>query len=367
MKRLVRLKESELYSIIKRIINEESTKYPEELIRRIVKSYDGRLLKDFRKEQSALYRYIIEKGEDYYKDLLKNMVKSSTRRSEQELEDEAKKYETKNDFKKNSPRHWNAAINKGPWKVDPVTGKEYNTLEFYNKITAHMKPMGSLKSRLVYVHEFRNENGEPVAAYVGLTYNSEIRYQQHVLGKGPTGTKYKDTPVTIFIRENPDLKHEYKELTGYLDESEAVNKEREWEQKYREDGWLLLNKMATGGLGGGGLRVTNDELKRTVDTAAEEGLTISQFQKKYASHSRLIYNRGLDKPPYNYLDGLSRVHSKRKTTDEVYAEAITYNSYDEMRLGNPRLYDKVSKRGLVPKVKEFYKQKQLDTSSSDSE
>jgi predicted GIY-YIG superfamily endonuclease len=328
-------------------------KYTDDVIKQITKKYKGKLIADFINDHPSLYRIIGGKGIDYFNDVTKDMVRKTKTWTDKEIEDEAKKYNNIKDFTEKSPKAYGAAKNRGPFVIDPKTGKERNTMKFYRKVTAHMTPLGSLYKRLIYVHEFRYRNGKPAAAYVGLTYNSDKRYKQHVSGIDHN-LKQKDTPVTTFMRENPTLKHTYKLLTDYLDKNEAVIQERYWEDKYKEDGWLILSIKRAGSLGGN-LKIKNEDIKDFLDLCYNKGYTLTQMRHKFPNQINMIYARGLHLPPYNYLEKFDLSRSKTFTDQSAFDAAMQNKTYSDF-VKNKKMYDVIYKRGLLDKVKkEFLK------------
>lgn len=338
------------------IISELNKKYTDEIIRNIVKNYDGKPISDFLHDYPSLYTTIQNRGKEYFDDVTKNMIRKIKNWTDDEIEQEAKKYKYVKDFSEKSPKAYGAAKNRGPFVINPETGKEMNTMAFYKKVTSHMVPLGNLRNRIIYVHEFRNEKGDKVAAYVGLTYNSKLRYGQHITGVGMTGIS-RDTPVTKFIRDNPKLTHTYKELTDYLDETEAVKQERYFEEKYKEDGWLILNIKRAGSLGGGGLRIKNSDLKDFVDMCFEKGMGLKEMRDKHPNQVNLIYARRLHLPPYNYFEKFERENAPRYTDEMALQKAMTYKGTSDIRINDSKLYYILHKRKLFDKVRAAFGEK----------
>ena len=136
--------------------------------------------------------------------------------------DEAKKYSDKKSFLKNSHGAYESARLHG----------------WLDKICEHMIPIGSKYKRLIYSFEFPDKS-----VYVGLTYNSEKRYYNHIIN-----TKTYSTVRNYMIETN--LTPEYRLLTDYVDVGLAIKLEDEYLKKYKNDGWAILNKIKTGGIGG---------------------------------------------------------------------------------------------------------------------
>ena len=88
--------------------------------------------------------------------------------------------------------------------TDSAKDNRKNTYEFFKEITKGIEPTGSYSAKMVYVYEFRDENNNKVAAYVGLTDKEEVRHKEHMTGVTREGKDIK-TAVTKFIEENPNL------------------------------------------------------------------------------------------------------------------------------------------------------------------
>jgi hypothetical protein len=134
---------------------------------------------------------------------------------------EALKYNTKVDFKKNSSKAYSAAHQHG-WIDD---------------ITSHMIPLGHLYKRMVYVYEFPDKN-----VYIGLTLNKGKRDQAH------KDINKITSPVAQHILDT-NLTPEYKIISDYIGAQEAQDLENCTIEKYKQDGWFILNSYKGGSLG----------------------------------------------------------------------------------------------------------------------
>lgn len=98
-------------------------------------------------------------------------------------------------------------------------------------------------SRVIYVCEFPQTG----RAYVGLTCDPKRRRMEH----GQI-SEIKSSAVAKYKWEN-GLDFTFRILTDFMPEEEAQKAEEEWERKYREAGWEVLNIAPTGSLGGSGV------------------------------------------------------------------------------------------------------------------
>lgn len=99
----------------------------------------------------------------------------------------------------------------------------------------HMIRIGSLYERLIYSFEFPDKS-----VYVGLTFNPKRRKQKHLVDVESQVYKY-----IKLTNQNP----EFVILTDYLIYTDASIKEGLFVDVYRNNGWKILNKIKTGGLG----------------------------------------------------------------------------------------------------------------------
>jgi hypothetical protein len=132
---------------------------------------------------------------------------------------EALKYKTRKEFVENAKSAYTSAY-KNDWIKD---------------ICSHMEYHGTRFIRCVYVYEFVDNY-----VYVGLTYNTKRRDKEHK--NGLKSAVYKHIKETGLI---PNF------IPGdYIPVEEAQKLEGETVQKYKLNGWCILNKAKTGNLGG---------------------------------------------------------------------------------------------------------------------
>ena len=106
---------------------------------------------------------------------------------------------------------------------------------FYEECCAHMGTRGN-KQRIIYAYEFENAH----AAYIGLTFKMEVRNKRH----------HKEGAVYDFAQLHSIDIPSPKVLTDFMDQEEASIQEGVWLQKYKDNGWIILNRFKTGSLGG---------------------------------------------------------------------------------------------------------------------
>lgn len=132
---------------------------------------------------------------------------------------EALKHKTKTSFEKKS---------KGAYMASKRNG-------WYKDITEHMEYLPGISKRMIYCFEFSNNY-----VYVGLTCNLNRRISQHL----------NDEKSSVFKHiKKTGSKYVLKKLTEYVLTSEAKENEEYFLQKYLNEGWSVLNKAKTGGVG----------------------------------------------------------------------------------------------------------------------
>lgn len=179
---------------------------------------------------------------------------------------EAIKYNTKSDFNNDNQRAYYAA-SRNNWLHDICshmisfywtkeechalalkyeTKKEYETNsrdsymsayrhKWLDEICSHMKKMGNKMFRCIYVYEFSDNS-----AYVGLTYNLQKRNVSRKLQNNDAVTKHINrTNLTPIL----------KQLTEYISMDDASILENEFIEKYKNNGWNVLNGIKGGGIG----------------------------------------------------------------------------------------------------------------------
>ncbi len=223
--------------------------------------------------------------------------------SKEECEIEALKYKSRNDFIKSSRKSYRAA-NKNGW-LDEITShmtspyklkywtkdkcreealkykqrRQFilNSKVAYNKankngwldeICDHMKTSGNKYKRCIYAVEFEDNT-----VYIGLTYNIDRRFYQHM--NDTTSTVFKYKKLTGFL---PVVK----QISDYIDVDLASKLEGFKKDEYIKNGWVVINISKCGGVGGKFIKWTKEICKNE----ALKYKTRNQFK----INSFLIYN-----------------------------------------------------------------------------
>jgi predicted GIY-YIG superfamily endonuclease len=162
-----------------------------------------------------------------------------------------------------------------------------------NDICSHMNQLND-NYRCIYVYEFSDNS-----AYIGLTYDLNDRHYRHMSNYNNNGSVYKHIKKTSII---PELK----QLTDYLEIEEAKLKEQHYVEKYKNEGWNILNKVKTGSLGG----ITLIWTKEKCQEVALKCKTKSEFYIKYTSASSSALKNG-------WIDEICS-HMENKTKPKGY-------------------------------------------------
>lgn len=140
---------------------------------------------------------------------------------------EALKYKTRSEFSKSKSARAYQIINKNQWF----------------DLLSHMKRQMTMKERVIYVYEFPKNK----TAYVGLTCQIERRHNAH-MGKE---TRYGriTSPVYHFMKQSGEQPNFIILSNKPINEEDAPKEENLYSEKYKTDGWNLLNKAKPGSLG----------------------------------------------------------------------------------------------------------------------
>ena len=107
--------------------------------------------------------------------------------------------------------------------------------KWLDDICSHMKNLGNIKSKCIYVYEFKDNS-----AYIGLTCNIERRNKEHFSQKNSSVFKHINKTNLI-----PKLI----QLTDYVYVEYSIKLEDFYLQKYKNNNWNILNKSKTGATG----------------------------------------------------------------------------------------------------------------------
>lgn len=206
-----------------------------------------------------------------------------------------------------------------------------------DEICSHMIVVGNHYKRCIYAYEFQNVNGKNYV-YVGLTDHIPQRDLVH----GRKGAVYAFCKKHNLKRPMPI------QLTEYIDKEEAKEQEGIQLSQYVAKGWLPLNRVKTGSLGG---HLANDGF------TFEECKAVGQ---KYNKRSEWKLN---DYPTYyiaskrGWINDILKQSERfgnskqRYWTEERIAEtALKFESRKEFKKNEPSAYARAWKMGILDKV-----------------
>ena len=113
----------------------------------------------------------------------------------------------------------------------------------------HMKTNTNTKKRLIYVYEFSDNR-----CYIGLTGDVKRRNNQHLI-------EDENSSVYKYMIES-GLKPELCIKTEYVPVEESILLEEKILNNYKDRGWIILNKIKTGGIGSPNIKWTKDACEK---------------------------------------------------------------------------------------------------------
>ena len=326
----------------------------------IIKSHKGLICKKCRYEYKQ--KIMLEKyhGDNYIPEL--KIPQRDRYRTKEDCKQEALKYSTKKDFKANNRNVYEFATNhkfldeicshmikfkrikyykakfmcywtkkrcakialkyitRSTFAVGAKGAyKKASKYKWLDEICMHMTRQGDRKHKCIYSYEFPDNH-----VYVGLTYN--INKRQNHRNKDITDqvTKYIFNTSLIPLR---------KQLTEYLPVEQAIILESNYVDKYKNEGWILLNKSKTGGIGG-------SERKWTFNKCKEIALkcqTKTEFIKvSNGAYSAACRNKWLDEICMHMIK-FSKPRS-HWTLETCIDDIKKYSTKNEWRKNSPTAY-----------------------------
>ena len=294
-------------------INDKIEKQKKEIFN-IASKYDT--LKDFREKEPYAVRVSTYYG--YYDEITKNMKRPRTWTKDEVL-DLAKKYTNLKDFKQNEPQAFHTMYFRG-WKDD---------------VYKNMEKLGSRYKRKVYVFEFPDNS-----AYVGLTFDVNGRLITH----------NNNVKSAVFQHVNKTgLKPEFKILTpDFLPYEQASQLEKEYIEEYKKNGWVMLNRVAGGGLGSSFKKEWTPE---KIASIASQYKTRNEFQKNNSRAYAVAKILGIFDEVTKHMN---KVHYW--TVDEIKKRALEYKTYKDF-INDTKLYWAAQSRGLLDDISKHMENK----------
>lgn len=338
--------------------NQHRFKYTKEQCATEAKKYTYR--EAFKKGNSKLYESASHNG--WLDEICAHMERIYNTHTYEECEAAAKKYNKRNQFNEGPDRKLAAFAKNHGWyeqicahmpepKSTPThhwtfeacreEAKKYNNRTEFEKgngsaygrarvmgwlddICAHMTIQGNRCKRRIYAIEFPDNH-----AYIGLTYNTERRWAREL-------SNPKETVCKHIL--NTRLQPVCKIIHDYVDKDTAKRLEGVYEESYRNNGWIILNRAKTGSLGASYSEYTIDEC---ID-AAKKCRDYTEFRHNYP---RLYdYCRH-----HKWLGHIKEIlaHEELWNDEELLTIASKYDDYKEFRKKDNNAYQALWRRGLL--------------------
>lgn len=319
-------------------------------------------VKNFRKDSHAAYTACIKyKWIDEF-DWLERTKQNNGYWGKERCYEEAKNYKSRGDFAKGSPsaynkarkNHWldgyswffeSASEKKWDYETCMEESKKYKTrTDFHNgnnsayavarrnkwldEYTWLESTKNLEKQDVIYVYEFKEFN----IAYVGRTleYRKKDRDWEHLYDR-------KDS-VAKFVHENNIKMPEPIYLEEGITVKEGSAREQFWIDKYKNEGWTLLNKKKGGSIGGLGRG------KWCYESCYEEAKKYTRIVD-FAKGSPGAYQKAIKekwRDDYTWLP-----YAKRWTYEEIYELAKQFDYKVDFYRGNCGAYDTALRNGWL--------------------
>lgn len=228
------------------------------------------------------------------------------------LSNEALKYNTRVDFKKGSPKAYDASRSR----------------KILDNVCSHMIRLGNLYKRYIYTIEFENNS-----VYIGLTYNLEKRKSEHML---KSSNKY----VKELIKDNISFSFSSDNILYSVDNVSEI--ELNLIKKYEKSGYNVLNIAKGGGLGARSIKWTNEVIKKE----ALKYNTRSDFEK----HNKTAYNAAHSRGIFDDVCSHMTIKLIKWTEEMLKEEALKYNNRSDFQSGNSGAYKSAIRKGILNDV-----------------
>jgi len=263
---------------------------------------------EFSKFSSSAYQLSRGKGKEFFDDITSHMDRIIPW-TEEMIREEALKYKSKSEFVQQSGGAYQAA----------------KRLGILDDVVSHMELKGSKFARAIYSYEFPDKS-----VYVGLTYDFGKRNNSHM--NSESSSVFQHMMKTGY---KPTLK----KLTSFMNKDEASRMETKLAQKYKEEGWNLLNKAKTGALGGDTVLWTREQIQ----SEAQKYDTLKDFYENAASAIQAAKKIGDDF--YQQIIGSMKMGLKYWSDEELDKIAKQYKTRQEFVDNDPMAYQAAKRRG----------------------
>lgn len=209
--------------------------------------------------------------------------------------------------------------------------------DWLDEICSHMIVVGNHYKRCIYAYEFPDIEGQNYV-YIGLTDHIPQRDLVH----GRKGA------VFTFCKKHNVERPKPIQLTDYIDKEEAKEQEGIQLAKYVSKGWIPLNRVKTGSLGG---------------HLANDGFTFDECKARGQKYSKRSEWKREDYPTYyiaskrGWIDKILKQserfgNAKQKywTEERIAETALRYESRREFLRNEPSAYARAWKMGILDKV-----------------
>lgn len=236
--------------------------------------------------------------------------------NKERCQEEALKYLSRTEFKFNSNGAYEASL-RNNW---------------LDEVCWHMIKIGNRYNKCVYVYEFPDNS-----VYVGITYDMKERIRDR--------NKCKTDSVIIHINET-GLIPKLIQLTEYIPVDIAVELEYENVNKYKNNGWTILNKVKTGSIGN--VKKWTKEKCKDIALKYENRTDFRKFAN--GTYQCAIFNNWIDEICLH----MKELHKPRNywTKETCKLEFLKYNTKNEVKLNSITAYSVAHKNGWINEFSE---------------